>query len=131
MDQSTKPLLIGIPSDTGGGIQRGANWGPLFIREQTHNLHKNVIDIGDVKTIPHLLHDKYLNEETLNHLKKVHYNGEQLPVSPLSIAEFVYQDIYQKNPNAKIIALGGDHSISYPIVKQWILHRRALEKKLL
>jgi agmatinase len=35
MDQSTKPLLIGIPSDTGGGIQRGANWGPLFIREQT------------------------------------------------------------------------------------------------
>jgi agmatinase len=63
-------------------------------------------------------------------LKKVHYNGEQLPVSPLSIAEFVYQDIYQKNPNAKIIALGGDHSVSYPIVKEWIKARRAQGKKV-
>jgi agmatinase len=24
-----KPWVIGIPSDNGGGIQRGANWGPL------------------------------------------------------------------------------------------------------
>jgi agmatinase len=130
MSKTSLPFLIGIPSDTGGGIQRGANWGPLFIRDYTHNLKETVLDIGDIKTIPHLLHDKYLNEETLNHLKEFHYQGEDYPASPLSIAEYAYQNIYKEIPEAKMIALGGDHSISYPIVKQWILHRRSLGKKV-
>ena len=32
----TKVALLGICSDCGGGIQRGANWGPLFIRQNTY-----------------------------------------------------------------------------------------------
>lgn len=130
IDKTEKPLLIGIPSDTGGGIQRGANWGPLFIRKETQDLSSRILDIGDVKTIPHLLHDKYLNDKTLKHLKEFHYQGEDLPVSALSIAEHVYAHIYKNKPEAKLIALGGDHSVSYPIVKEWIKAKRAAGKKI-
>jgi len=130
IEASNSPLLLGIPSDTGGGIQRGANWGPLFIRDYTDNLNQRVIDLGDVKTIPHLLHDKYLNTETIEHLQKLHYDGESLPVSSLSIAEFMSEKLFTEKPDAKMITLGGDHSVSYPVVKAWIKQRRSMGKKV-
>ncbi len=48
------PMILGIPSDNGGGIQRGANWGPLAIREEILPLRKEFQDSGDVRVIPHL-----------------------------------------------------------------------------
>ena len=52
------PVIFGIPSDAGGGIQRGANWGPLFIRNELVNDKfysdkAKVYDLGDVRVIPH------------------------------------------------------------------------------
>jgi agmatinase len=125
-----KTVLFGICSDTGGGIQRGANWGPLFIRNRMSELkvHDNFYDLGDIRVIPHLLHDKYLNNETIVECQKALYEGEKLPVSPLSITEEV-TSILLENDN-KFLALGGDHSVSYPLVKKWIQHKKSQGKKV-
>ena len=122
-------FLLGIPSDNGAGIMRGANWGPLFLREtlykncpQINKLH----DLGDVRVIPHLLHDKYLNSETIKTCQKKLYNTNDtdLPISPLSIAERVCHIIHS-DPNKKIFVLGGDHSVSYPLVKSYLENKSA------
>ncbi len=119
-DQTKKTILLGLCFDTGGGIQRGANWGPLFIRE---NLIKNfncedILDIGDIRVIPHLLHDKYLNTETIKSCQEALYDGLDLPVSPLSIAQSLSKDLFLNDK--KLFTLGGDHSVSYPLVKSWL-----------
>jgi agmatinase len=120
-----KPMLIGIPSDNGGGIQRGANWGPLAIREQLITSMDELQDLGDVRVIPHLLHDKYLNEKTIRDCRRALYGKiNKLPVSPLSIAEAAMDQVYAKFPQAKVLGLGGDHSTSYPLVKSWIGSRK-------
>jgi len=122
------PHIIGIPSDNGGGIQRGANWGPLSIREQlSKDDHFN--DLGDVRVIPHLLHDKYLNSETIKICQRALYGKiNKLPVSPLSIAEKALTILYKKFPKIKILGLGGDHSVSYPLVKSWLESRENLSQ---
>jgi agmatinase len=127
-----QPLLLGIPSDNGGGIQRGANWGPLAIRQEILGEKKNFKDLGDVRVIPHLLHDKYLNEETIKLCQKALYGKiNKLPVSALSIAEFALEKIYKKLPNARILGFGGDHSTSYPLVKTWLGSRKQKKKAAL
>lgn len=115
-----KPILLGICSDCGGGIQRGANWGPLFIRKAAKQSLSRVFDIGDIRVIPHLLHDKYLNEATIKECQQALYNGDPLPVSPLSISEDFCETLWTSIPEAKLISLGGDHSVSYPLVKKWL-----------
>ncbi len=124
-----KPMILGIPSDNGGGIQRGANWGPLVIRGQILQEKDRFTDLGDVRVIPHLLHDKYLNEKTIRECRKALYGKVvKLPVSPLSIAEEAVREIYKKKPTAKILGFGGDHSTSYPLVKEWLLSRKDKKK---
>lgn len=117
---SEKAVLLGVTSDSGGGIQRGANWGPLFIRNAMGEELKNVYDIGDVRTIPHLLHDKYLNDETIKSCQSALYQGQNLPASPLSITQDFSKEFFTHYPNRALISLGGDHSVSYPLVKSWI-----------
>lgn len=122
---SPKVTLLGIPSDTGGGILRGANWGPCFLRENLLESKEELqyFDIGDVKVNPHLLHDKYLNHETINACREEMYDGHILPVSPLSIAEDFASSLYLYFPHKKIFAIGGDHSVSYPLVKSYMEDR--------
>jgi agmatinase len=128
-----KPFLLGIASDCGGGIQRGANWGPLAIREflLSDHQHFDLHDLGDVRVIPHLLHDKYLNQATIDICREALYQTKQtnLPVSPLSMTERALADIYNQFPHAKIMGLGGDHSVSYPLVKTWAENQKKLGKK--
>lgn len=125
--------LLGVPSDTGGGIQRGANWGPLFLRAHDMQTFESVFDIGDVKTVPHLLHDKYLNAETRTNVQKALYADgplkSELPVSALSIAQDFASHFYSQNPKAKLLSLGGDHSVSYPLVKAWLEEKKKQSKK--
>lgn len=124
-----KPMILGIPSDNGGGIQRGANWGPLILREKLLQEKSSFLDLGDVRVIPHLLHDKYLNEETIKLCRKALYGKvKKLPVSPLSIAEEALSAIYKKFPESKILGFGGDHSTSYPLVKTWLESRKNPKK---
>lgn len=119
-----KPVLFGITMDTGGGIQRGANWGPLFIRTELLKDNKlNYFDIGDTRTIPHLIHDKYLNEKTIIDCRLSLYGtNNNLPVSALSIAE-TFCNQYFNLFRSPLITLGGDHSVSYPVVKSWLKYK--------
>lgn len=125
-------MVLGIPSDSGGGIQRGANWGPLAIRMELQKNNSEFHDLGDVRVIPHLLHDDYLNNKTISKCRKSLYGkNSNLPVSPLSISEKVLSEIYQNIPNAKIFGIGGDHSTSYPLVKEWLKSRKSKKKAAL
>lgn len=130
--KTDKPLILGIPSDNGGGIHRGANWGPLVLRQNILSEKARFTDIGDVRVIPHLLHDKYLNEVTIKNCQRALYGRvNKLPVSPLSIAERAMDEIYKKHPDARVLGFGGDHSTSYPLVKAWMASRKNKAKAAL
>lgn len=131
---TAKSVIFGIPSDCGGGIQRGANWGPLFLRETLIQSKEeiNAFDIGDVRVIPHLLHDKYLNETTIQNCRKALYGNEKLslPVSPLSIAYDFAKNFHEHYPSKSIFMIGGDHSVSYPMVKAYLEAKKAQGKNV-
>lgn len=118
------PLLIGVPSDCGGGIQRGANWGPLFVRQALYEkiLTCAVLDLGDVRVIPQLLLDDYLNQQTIKKCRQALYADSETAraVSPLSITREVVKNIYHYFPQHRLFALGGDHSVSYPLIKEYL-----------
>lgn len=125
VDQN-KFFLFGIASDCGAGIVRGSNWGPLFLRDRMHRDHPElmtkIFDLGDIRVIPHLLHDKYLNQATIESCRTALYGDAKIdfPVAPLSMAEYFLDAFYAENPDAIIFALGGDHSVSYPLVKSYL-----------
>jgi len=124
LPSSSRAVLLGIASDCGGGILRGANWGPLFLRSTLLEQfpHLNMYDLGDVRVIPHLLHDKYLNDSTIKNCQKALYGDHagNFPVAPLTITEDVLTDFYQAFPDKGIFGIGGDHSVSYPLVKTYL-----------
>lgn len=129
---SSNVAMLGICSDSGGGIQRGANWGPLYIRQkiQQGNASNIYDDLGDVHVIPHLLHDKYLNEATIQECQQALYGKVcDKPVSPLSIAEAALDIIYEKKPDIRLFGLGGDHSVSYPFLKTFLKAKKAVGKR--
>ena len=124
MPESVNAVILGISSDCGGGILRGANWGPLFLRNTLIENYPDIkaFDMGDVRVIPHLLHDKYLNESTVDNCQKALYQTKETEykVSPLSITEDVLHDFYSVFPKKGIFGIGGDHSISYPLTKAYL-----------
>lgn len=124
--EKDKVALLGVCSDTGGGIVRGANWGPLFIREQLYQsaVKAHLYELGDVRVIPHLLHDKYLNNDTLRACQTALYGTpNERAVSPLSIAEQCLDHLYKNVDDLRVLAFGGDHSVSYPLVKSYLQSR--------
>lgn len=129
-----KSVIFGIPSDCGGGIQRGANWGPLYLRETLINSREDLrsFDIGDVRVNPHLLHDKYLNEETIRRCRQSMFGSDalKLPVSPLSIAYDFATGFHEQFPAKNIFMIGGDHSVSYPMVRAYLEAKKAAGKKV-
>ena len=131
---TTKPIILGIASDNGGGILRGANWGPLFVRNALyHSLSiDKVFDLGDVRVIPQFLRDDYLSESVIRSSKNWLYHDENkpLPVSPLSIAEYVTSQLYANNTSVKLFGIGGDHSCSYALVKPYLQHKARHKKRV-
>lgn len=128
--EPTDTVLLGVPSDAGAGVLKGSNWGPLILREQLYQQGIRIQDLGDVRVIPQLLLDDYLKVEVIANCRQALYQQQdiQLPVSPLSITSLVVASLYQYRQQQKIIALGGDHSISYPLVKEYLLSRNNLAK---
>jgi len=128
LSQLTLPtMLLGVCSDVGGGIRRGANWGPVFIRDVYYAAQSSVplLDLGDVRVIPQLLYDAHLAPALIKRCRKALYGDEHvdLPVSALSITEKVLSSLYEALPQARVCALGGDHSVSYPLIKAYLLSR--------
>lgn len=134
LSDDTRPVLLGVCSDTGGGILRGANWGPLFLRQAmlASEFKTDYFDIGDIRVIPHLLHDKYLNDATITNCRKALYGdpNSALPVSPLSITEDFCDQFYATFPHKGLFAIGGDHSVSYPLVKSYLKAKKDQGKKV-
>ena len=128
LSKNTQTKILGICSDAGGGILRGANWGPLFIR---HSLYQridpnSVCDLGDIRIIPQLLLDEYHSEAVLTQCRQALYGRNHLenPVSPLSITEKVVSQLLHDSSHHRIIALGGDHSVSYALTKAYLSHKK-------
>lgn len=113
-------FILGVPSDTGAGVMKGANFGPLGVREayleQFGAYPREVLDLGDVICVPHFLKDEMLSPSQKEASQKELFPGveEPLPVSPLSVAEAALQALLELNPRAKVYLLGGDHSVSWP-----------------
>jgi len=96
---AARVVLVGIPSDTGASILRGANQGPQELRARlldddpewfARATAKGLVDVGDVFVVPQLLHDEMLSEAQIARTRRAIYPGhdrEPLPVSPLSMAE--------------------------------------------
>ncbi|WOH38344.1 arginase family protein [Thalassotalea fonticola] len=134
LPNSDNAVMLGIASDCGGGILRGANWGPLFLRATLHEKAKELsyFDIGDVRVNPHLLHDKYLNQATISNCRNAFYQDDtaKYPVSPLSITELVADVFYAAYPQKGLFGIGGDHSISYPLTKAYLKAKQQQGKKV-
>ncbi len=133
LPEASKAVILGIASDCGGGILRGANWGPLFLRSALLENYSELtaFDMGDVRVIPHLLSDKYLNDATLANCRKALYQDENSDycISPLSITEDVLHDFYAQFPEKGIFGIGGDHSISYPLTKAYLQAKKKQGKR--
>ncbi len=133
---SARVVLLGVPSDVGAGFLRGASQGPLAIRERVladdpgwwaRSEAAGLVDVGDVRVVPQLLHDEMLAEAQLAATRRALYpdvapdEAARLPASPLSVAERVLDLVLATNPAARPVLLGGDHSTAWPAVAA--LHR--------
>jgi arginase family enzyme len=127
-----KILLLGVPSDVGAGFRRGANLAPSALRIALLEAHPDwpewaaangVVDVGDVRVVPQLLHDEMLNADQLARSRRALYGDENspLPVSPLSIEERALGHLLALAPRAAPLVLGGDHSVAWPVTAA--LHR--------
>lgn len=114
------PVIIGIPSDCGGGICRGAAHGPLHLRHTLYQQHPSLAqqDLGDIPCIPHLLDDQMLNQKQLELSGKALWGDAYqsgAPVAPLNLLEAVLVALWQINSELRPLVLGGDHSVSGPV----------------
>lgn len=144
---TAKVAILAVPSDTGAGLVRGAAFGPAALRAAMLELLPNfptlareagVVDVGDVFVVPQLLHDEMLSQEQRAATRAVIYGQavrpgtaapdaalmESLPVSPLSIAEAAVGRLLRLNPTLKIFLMGGDHSVTWPVVAAMAAHRQ-------
>ena len=128
---SARVAILGIPSDCGAGLVRGAAFGPQGVREALLVAEPRfadiaraeaIVDVGDVFSIPHLLHDDMLSAAQLEASRAAIYSAlpegdrARMPVAPLSIAERVADHLLALNPRLQLMVLGGDHSVAWPIV---------------
>jgi arginase family enzyme len=133
---SARVAILGIPSDCGAGLKRGAAYGPQGVREAVLRLRPDfrdiaagagIVDVGDVFVIPHLLHDEMLSDAQRRASRLALYGAgaaDDLPVAPLSIAERVCDGLLALNPDLRIFMLGGDHSVAWPVVSALARHAR-------
>jgi arginase family enzyme len=135
-----RAVLLGIPSDTGAGFRRGANQAPAAVRQKlladdpaffSRARAAGLVDLGDVFTVPQLLHDESLSADQVEACRRALYPAgpaepPPLPVAPLSIAERVFRDLLAVNPHLRLLTLGGDHSTAWPAVAALASTRRDL-----
>lgn len=128
---SARIAILAVPSDTGAGLVRGAAFGPSALRASMLDLVPDfatrasaagIVDVGDVFVVPQLLHDEMVSDAQLAATRAAIYpmlepaRRARLPVSPLSMAAEAAARLLAINPRLKLLALGGDHSVAWPIV---------------
>jgi arginase family enzyme len=122
-------LVLGVPSDTGAGVRRGSNLAPLVVREEIATAQRDwwsrvqlegVVDVGDVVCVPQLLADEMLSEaQKLASRAALFPEAPELPlpVSPLDITGRVVELLLTLNPHARLMVVGGDHSVAWPVAE--------------
>jgi arginase family enzyme len=127
---AARAAIIGIPSDTGAGLVRGAAFGPEGVRRallaacpdfSARAARAGIVDVGDVFAVPQLLEDEMLSDDQRRRTRAALYGpgsagDTTLPVAPLSIAERVISELLARNAGLRIFMLGGDHSVAWPVV---------------
>jgi guanidinobutyrase len=121
--------MLGIPSDCGAGLARGAAFGPEAVRAAllrrapdfpARAARAGIVDVGDVFCVPQLLTDDMLSDEQRRRTRAALYGPQAAnadwPVAPLSIAERVVGELLRVRPGLRIFMLGGDHSVAWPVV---------------
>ena len=98
--------VLGIPSDQNSSFKRGASHAPSFIRKALHSPSTNLcIESGlDLGTEPHWreVGDLDLHSDRKLALKEIQR----------SITQLLTRDV-------KVVSLGGDHSITFPIIRAY------------
>ena len=98
--------VLGIPSDQNSSFKRGAAQAPSFIRKALHSPSTNLcVERGlDLGTEPHWreLGDLGLHRDIKVVLKEIQR----------SITQLLTRDV-------KVVSLGGDHSITFPIIRAY------------
>ncbi len=125
--------ILGVPSDTGAGLLRGANRAPAVVRqtlleELDHPYHNPaVVDVGDVRVIPHLLSEEMLSGEQIQRSRESLYEAPAtpLPVSPLAITARAVRHLTWLNPDVVPVVIGGDHSVAWPAFSAIFRHAEA------
>lgn len=119
-------FVLGVPSDSGGGICRGAAHGPLYLREAMYKKHKAWAryDLGDVPCIPQLVHDDMLRINSLKSCGKSLWGAtyKNQPVSVLNLLTEFLTCAWEEVPHFKPLILGGDHSISAAVFEAMERH---------
>ena len=122
--------ILGVPSDCGAGFTRGANKAPAVLRqtllsEPDHPVFDaGVVDVGDVRVVPHLLSDDMVSAEQMLATRAALYGDADctLPVSPLDQCARVLDHLYALEPNIVPVVVGGDHSIGWPAFSRALAH---------
>lgn len=120
--------VLGVPSDVGAGYVRGANLGPQAVREALSRRRPGllqdprVVDVGDVFVVPQLLEDEMLSPEQLARTRLARHGdaASPLPVSPLTCAAWVVALLRRAAPALRILTLGGDHSVTWPVFAELV-----------
>ena len=124
--------VLGVPSDTGAGFTRGANRAPAVLRgilleDEAHPIHRGaVVDVGDVRVVPHLLADDMLSGAQIAATREALYGADArfagLPVSPLDLCARALEHILALNPDIVPVIIGGDHSVGWPAFATGLAH---------
>jgi agmatinase len=126
---TARVAILGVPSDTGAGIRRGAAYGPRAVRSALLDLPEfraalrdgQVLDLGDVYCNPHLLEDQMLSDAQIRKCQEAMYPQalatfrHQLPVSPLSQTCALLEALKREYPQTRLFVIGGDHSVAWPV----------------
>lgn len=125
--ESAKGFFVGIPTDIGAAIRRGAAIGPVGFRAACLELKLSFfnklresgwLDLGDILCHPYILSDDMLNEETFKRIQKEFWGKNvNLPVGPVDVVHKTIKTLRERFPDKPILAFGGDHSISYPLIR--------------
>jgi arginase family enzyme len=116
--------ILAIPSDTGAGIVRGAARGPEAIRAGLLARFGGapVLDLGDVFCVPQLLDEAMLSDQQRARTQDALWPAlpearrRALPVSPLGMAERVRRLLLAIAPELRLLTLGGDHTVTWPVI---------------
>lgn len=135
-------ILLGVPADAGAGFERGSFKGPLGVRtalldipglEEAFQDH-GVVDIGDVRVNPHLVAEHMISSDVRDAVRRDRGWEEldelDLPVTPHGALERSLELILAINPQARVLMLGGDHSLSQVPVRVLTRQDRNASKDL-